>query len=266
MSKLIIITIILLQIVFLITSDSRAAAELVCNYGYKKFGMSCVKINVPHNAYIDSSTNDWKCNPGFVKNGNLCSKILLPNNALLNIQKNGWVCNEGYIKDDNTCRKMTASQKQKYDEKLVKKQIDLYNYRKDNLDIFGETCEQEYKTGATVCINNLSSRLDCSRSFSSDYYSDCSVKIQYDIETNYKGRSRIYSDVECSATISPQDRNSYINLSDKKSIGDDMISLFANQSERRSISIKYMPFLLFSEVTSVSLDAVQCELRRVYIY
>jgi hypothetical protein len=63
----------------------------------------CVAIDVPANAFLDSSGGRWQCERGFERVGDSCKKVDVPANAHLEYLGHGWDCNRGYERQEDEC-------------------------------------------------------------------------------------------------------------------------------------------------------------------
>jgi hypothetical protein len=88
-----------------------------CHKGFYKSGSQCHSVEIPENAKLNYSGNDWECHKGFYKSGGQCHSVEIPENAKLNYSGNDWECQKRFIKTATSCVVMTASE--------IKEQIEL---------------------------------------------------------------------------------------------------------------------------------------------
>ncbi len=60
---------------------SRYGSGWDCLQGYDRKDEACVRIEVPANAYFNSSSNRWDCSRGYLKSGQQCLAVKVPDNA-----------------------------------------------------------------------------------------------------------------------------------------------------------------------------------------
>lgn len=127
--------------------------------------------------------------------------------------------------------------------------------------VSGDDCETEYKTNAEVCVQITGRDLDCSKSYSGDYYRDCDAVLSYDVETDYSGGSYLDVEVKCTVEIEYKGRQTYSTQSDSSS-KDESHSLYAhgNDSERMRFSFSLSSY---KEITSVKISSAKCEIESV---
>lgn len=118
-------------------------------------------------------------------------------------------------------------------------------------------CDTESQTGAEVCLDVNDAEIECDENYAGNYYQDCEVEVEYDIETDYRGESSIDTEIECEVEISLKTRESYnSNESDDES---ESHSLDSHDSESGSMDFDFS-FSSYKEVYSVELEDVECEI------
>ena len=60
-------------------------------------------VEIPANAFLDSSGQRWECQRGFRRELDSCHEIDLPANAHLDYSGHGWACNRGFERDGEVC-------------------------------------------------------------------------------------------------------------------------------------------------------------------
>src|SRR3569832_1234124 len=68
-----------------------------CLPGYDRQLQTCVRIEVPRNAYLDSQRNQWECNRGYRRTGKQSVAVKVPENAYAedSVFGTGWQCSRG---------------------------------------------------------------------------------------------------------------------------------------------------------------------------
>ena len=231
-----------------------------CNSGYIKYDNQCNKVKVPKNARInDFSVDGWSCNSGYIKYDNQCNKVKVPKNARINdYAVQGWSCNNGYHAVDNTCVLMTADELAK--EAELKRKITAYEKRQKALG----HCETEYKTGAEVCVSNLNVDLDCTESYSGNYYNNCMVELSYKVETDYSGSSYIDATIKCEVEIEYSGRNTYSTNHESDSQRHSH-TLWAHDILRKTSDFDF-DFWYYDEINKVEISDAKCKVADVYMY
>ena len=76
-----------------------------CERGYRADGETCVRIDVPKNAYfVDSSYGPgWSCERGYSPSDGVCITIELPVNAHLGYSGNDWDCDRPFRRLCTSC-------------------------------------------------------------------------------------------------------------------------------------------------------------------
>jgi len=232
-----------------------------CDRGYKRSGQECVKVVVPENAHIGIYGSGWQCDRGYKRSGQECVKVVVPENAHIDIYGSGWQCDRGYKKVESTCVPMTKEElkKQKELEQAILREIQ----RRKTQGVSGDDCETEYKTNTDVCVEISGGDLDCNKSYAGDYYRDCDVALEYDVETNYQGGSYLDVEIECTVEIEYKGRQIYSSRSDSSS-EDESHTLYAHGSESEAMNFNFS-FSSYKEVTSVKISSAECEIESVYL-
>ena len=233
-----------------------------CDRGFYKSGDKCVKVIVPENASLDMYGSDWVCNRGYYKSGNKCVKVIVPENASIDMYGSGWACNKGYKKSNNVCVPMTNEELRKQKER--EKALILEMQRRRAQGVSGDDCETEYKTGAEVCVGITGVDIDCNKSYAGEYYQDCDVTLNYEIQTDYKGGSYIEAEVECTVDIEYKGRNTYSTQSDSSN-QEESHSLYAHGSDSGTMYFNFS-FSSFNEITKVEINSANCEIEDVNMY
>lgn len=74
-----------------------------CGSGFNLFENKCVKI--PKYGIASNSNPGWVCKGGYQQKWKSCIKIDLPENAYFLEDNKTWVCGEGFQKYRNTCKR-----------------------------------------------------------------------------------------------------------------------------------------------------------------
>lgn len=233
-----------------------------CDRGYYKSGNECLQVQIPENAQLNYYGHGWECKRGFYKAGNKCLPVQIPKNAQLNYYGHGWECNKGYKKSGNMCVAMSTLEIQK--QKEVEQAFRIEMERRRLQGVSGDDCETEYKTGAEVCVEITGVDIDCNESYTGDYYRDCDVTLNYEVQTDYKGGSYIEVEVECTVEIEYKGRQTYTTQSDT-SYEDESHSLYAHGSESGTMNFNFS-FSSFKEITNVKISSAECEIENVSMY
>ncbi|MBU2430957.1 MAG: hypothetical protein KKH99_09715, partial [Proteobacteria bacterium] len=191
-----------------------------------------------------------------------CIAVIIPKNGKLNYLGNSWECESNFKKSGNICVAMTPQEIQK--QKEVEKAFKLEMERRKRQGVSGDDCETEYKTGAEVCVEITGADIDCNESYSGNYYRDCDVTLDYEIQTDYKGGSYIDVEVECTVEIEYKGRETYTTQSDSNS-ETETYSLYAHGSESGSMSFNFS-FSSYNEITKVKISSAECEINSVDLY
>jgi len=83
--------------------ELRAGDDWQCERGFMKRADACAPVEVPVNAYLDSTGKDWRCERGFGKENSACVALNVPTNAYLDYSGNEWRCMGGYRKQGKSC-------------------------------------------------------------------------------------------------------------------------------------------------------------------
>jgi hypothetical protein len=130
--------------------------------------------------------------------------------------------------------------------------------------VSGDNCESESDTGAQVCVRLSDTDIGCSKSFAGEYYSSCSVSVEYEVETDYDGDDYIEAEVSCEVEISYRGQQIYAARSDSDS-QEQSHDLYASDSESNSMEFEFS-FSSFNEVTSARIESAQCQVTSVTAY
>ncbi|MCK5722587.1 MAG: hypothetical protein KAI84_08605, partial [Gammaproteobacteria bacterium] len=226
-----------------------------CKHGFCKSGNKCLSVQIPKNAQLNYYGHGWECKRGFYKSGDQCLKVTIPGNGKLNYMGNGWECESGFKKSGNICVAMTQQEIRK--QKEVEQAFRIEMERRRLQGVSGDDCETEYKTGAEVCVEITGVDIDCNKSYTGDYYRDCDVTLNYEVQTDYKGGSYIEVEVECTVEIEYKGRQTYTTQSDT-SYADESHSLYAHGSESGTMNFNFS-FSSFKEITNVKISSAECE-------
>lgn len=233
-----------------------------CQRGFYKSRNQCLKVSVPVNGKLNYFGNDWDCQRGFYKSGNQCLKVSVPANAKLNYLGNGWDCDSGFKKAGNACVAMTPHEIRKQQE--LKQAIIAQMQKRKHQGVSGDNCELEYKTNAQVCVRVTRGNIDCNKSVFGDYYQECDVVLEYEVETNYSGGSYLDAEVECRVEIEYSGRQTFTTQSDS-SRKDESHSLYALGSDNGSMNFNFS-FSSFSEITRAKISSAKCEIEGVNLW
>lgn len=176
------------------------------------------------------------------------------------IEKLKRLLDEGAITQEEYEQEKQEILKQKEVEKAIRNEME----RRRIQGVSGDDCETEYKTGSEVCVEITQVNLDCDERYAGDYYQDCDVTLDYEVQTDYKGGSYIEVEVECTVEIEYQGRETYATQSDS-SYEDESHSLYAHGSESGTMSFNFS-FSSFEEITNVKIGSAECEIESVDIY
>jgi hypothetical protein len=148
-------------------------------------------------------------------------------------------------------------QKQKELEQAIQNKIQ----RRKLQGVSGDDCKTEYKTNAEVCVRITGANLDCSKSYSGNYYNGCDVTLSYDVETDYRGRSYLHVEVECTVEIEYKGKQTYSTQSDSDR-HDESHTLYAYGSHSEMMSFNFS-FSSYKEVNRVKISSAKCEIESV---
>lgn len=115
-------------------------AQFYCESGYRRNEelRQCEKIEMPENAWLDSSSIDgWSCISGYLKRGDKCEKFTTEH---IIWQGSSWRCELGYIKDfgSQLCQKVSLPDNAHYDQNTDGWSCDtgyIKNYREHKCEI-----------------------------------------------------------------------------------------------------------------------------------
>jgi hypothetical protein len=62
-----------------------------------------VPVEVPANAYLDSTGHGWKCERGFRPQGATCEPLVVPASAYIVYSGNDWTCVDGFRRQGAAC-------------------------------------------------------------------------------------------------------------------------------------------------------------------
>jgi len=217
---------------------------------------------IPENAHKNAYGNRWDCNRGYYKSGGSCHQVIIPKNGKLNFLGNRWDCEKGFKKSSNRCIPMTPEDIQ--EEKIRQKALIEEIRRREALGVSGDDCETEYRTYAEVCVEITGEGLDCSKSFTGEYYSGCDVSIEYELTTDYQGGAYLDVQVSCEVEIEYEGRNTYSTRSDSDS-NDEYHSLFAYDRDTDTMHFSFS-FSSYDEVYRAEIGSTECEIDSVDLY
>ena len=219
-------------------------------------------MKTPKNAKLNYLGSGWECHKGFYKSGGQCHTVKIPKNAKLNYLGSGWECINGFKKMSNSCIAMTADEIKKQQERLKKIAIEMQRRRAQGVS--GDDCDTEYKTNAEVCVEITGGDLDCNESYSGNYYRDCDLSLNYDVQTNYQGGAYLDVEIECTVEIEYKGRQTYSTQSDSSS-QDESFSLYAHGSDDGTMSFNFS-FSSYKEVTSAKISSANCEVESINLW
>ena len=235
--------------------------DWTCLRGFREnaAGTECVAIDVPANAEIDYTGRDWTCLRGFRKDvvGTGCIAVVIPENATLDYTGHDWACRFGFKKSGGGCIAMTLGE---IEQQVIAERAALIAAMERSV-ASGDDCETEYKTNAAVCVSVIGANLDCDEDYSGDYYDDCSVSLDYRVETDYAGGASLSAYVDCSAGIEYRGRNSYFSKSDYNSTSRSH-DMYANDRDGGTVYFDFS-FGYYEEVSRVQISSVECEVDSV---
>ncbi len=109
----------------------------VCDEGYENRGGSCLKDNVPENAYSTGNSygQGWECNHGFRGVGGICEETEVPENAYLVSTGDRWKCNRLFRRFGEECEEVIAPENGFVETRFgVQETHCNWGFRKDGLD------------------------------------------------------------------------------------------------------------------------------------
>jgi len=261
-----------------------------CNRGYRQSGLLCVQVTIPENANLNYVGNGWQCDRDYAQSGGACTRIVVPENASLNYLGNGWQCNSGYIESGTSCSKLvlpshshldwsghawtcdkgfkaasggcleiTAREMQKQNEQTTALMRAVQRRRTQTVS--GENCDEEDQTGARVCVTVSNSQLECHKNFDESQYSGCDVTVDYELETDYEGRSSLDATVDCAVELSYSGRNTPYPKTDSES-DTSSHTLMAHDSDNGTIEVSFS-FLSYHEVIRAKIISVECRVSSI---
>lgn len=126
-----------------------------------------------------------------------------------------------------------------------------------------EDCDTDFNTNAEACVVVKSTDIDCSKSYEGNYYSECNVEVDYEVNTTYKGNDYIDIDVTCEVNIDYKKADGYSSSESE----DEKYShsLIADDYERKTMDFDF-DFSYYEKPISVQLDSVECKISDVYTY
>lgn len=74
-----------------------------CKRGYYALGQTCIPLELPENARLDSTGHAWVCRSGFYQSGAQCLPVKIPAHAKLDGTGHAWVCDKGFYLVENRC-------------------------------------------------------------------------------------------------------------------------------------------------------------------
>jgi hypothetical protein len=228
-------------------------ASWKCVHGYRQFGDSCEQVVVPLNAELDYTGSAWKCSTGFSRSGDQCAKVIVPPNAQLDYTGSAWTCLKGYRRSGNYCTAMTIEEI----AQEAQKEKELAEYIRQRRARFASSknCEIEDKTGAQVCVSAVNAELDCDKYVGGETFSSCEAEVEYEITTDYKGRSSLSVDVKCEAGIKYLGGYSGSSSEYKR----NSHSLYRDGSDPGRARVDFS-FSSYQEITSVKISDVLCKI------
>ncbi|MGI0135130.1 MAG: hypothetical protein ACREBW_09265 [Candidatus Micrarchaeaceae archaeon] len=215
--------------------------------------------HIPENAHGNYYNTGWTCNKGYRRSGHQCLRVDLPKHASLSYNGHSWTCNKGYKKRSQSCVAMTENEIQKQNE--LEAQVRAMILRRRLRGVSGDDCEREDETGSKVCVEVTDRNIDCDEDYAARHYDDCSVNIDYDVKTDYRGDSELETDVECDVDIKYGGRNTYF-MHPASDSQDDSHDLSSYDDESYSMQIDFS-FSTSQEVTVAKITSVSCEITDV---
>ena len=233
-----------------------------CVSGFRQVSNGCVKVDLPDNSKLNYAGNGWECVSGFRQVSNGCVKVELPNNAKLNYAGNGWECNKSYKISSGNCIAMNADEilAMEVREKAVATAIAARRALLAN----GNSCKTEDKTGAEVCLKITNVNFDCSKSSYGNYYNSCEASINYELETNFKGRGYLDVDVVCRVEIDYSGKGFY-STKNNYITKEESSSLYANGTDSEKLRFDFS-FSNYEEVSRAKIISHKCEIDDIDLY
>jgi len=74
-----------------------------CKRGYYALGQTCIPLEMPENARLDSTGHAWVCRSGFYQSGTQCLPVKMPAHAKLDSTGHEWVCEKGFYRVGEQC-------------------------------------------------------------------------------------------------------------------------------------------------------------------
>jgi hypothetical protein len=90
-----------------------------CKRGYYALGQTCMPVELPNNARLDSTGHTWVCRSGFYLHDTQCLPVKIPAHAKLDGTGHGWACEKGYYIVENRCEIVCDRGFQRVGEKCV---------------------------------------------------------------------------------------------------------------------------------------------------
>lgn len=155
-----------------------------CSRGYRRSGTSCVAVAIPKNAELDFTGSNWKCSRGYRRSGNGCAATAVPASASLGFTGGNWKCDASYKRVGASCLRITQEELRAQQAQMRKIFEELEKRRAAG--VHGDDCESEYKNNAEVCGSIDSADLDCTKSYTGNYYTSCDASLSYTVSTELR--------------------------------------------------------------------------------
>ena len=226
-----------------------------CQRGFKKSGDRCIKVDVPANGKINVYGTGWDCQRGFKKAGDNCIKVDIPTNGKINVYGNGWVCNDGFKASGNSCLQMTAAELIELQEQKARL---LKAYRANQARKRARSkCETEPDTNSEVCLVIEDTEFNCTEDYDNRFYESCSLELDYELTTDYRGSGSIDVSIECEVEISYEGNNTYYGSDSEDD--DETHTLYREDTVDDDFEFDFS-FGSYDEVTSVKVSDVSCDI------
>ena len=157
---------------------------------------------------------------------------------------------------------MTAGEIINQQEYLKKEAVEIERRRAQGVS--GDDCDIEYKTNTKVCVEITGGNLDCNKSYSGNYYRNCDLSLNYDVQTNYQGKEYLDVKIECSVEIEYRGREIYSRRSDS-SYQVKSYNLYAHGSDYGTMSFDFY-FSRYKDVIRAKISSARCEVQSIDLW
>ena len=233
-----------------------------CNRGFQRTtGNECQRVVVPKNAGLDVLGHDWECIRGYQRvGGNECQKVVVPPNGVLDVLGHDWTCKKGFKRVVSECQALTESEKKQEadQEKAIRQEIK----RRQTQGVSGNHCSIELQSGARVCLTVRDAHLNCSESYSREYYDRCQVDVTYTVETDHRGNGFIDGRVHCDVSLNTSGaRGGSSKLADESN--SFTVMAFGSTSGTMDVTFSLSSY---DEVNKVKISDVSCRVENLFLF